>query len=127
MPIAATSSPSPLTIPSSGTVSRMGAIPRVGPRYFSWQTTPYPTKETKMMSEYKEQLLSDADVLEDIAREIGTWLDQVDDIAAMTEDLDDGGEYFRNLITDPLDDLRDNLNIIRNNAKWNRLKAEGKA
>lgn len=80
-----------------------------------------------MLREDKERLLSDADTLEDIAYEIDVLIDQTDDIAAMTESLYDGEEYFRNLITGPIDDLRDNLNIIRNNAKWNRLKAEGKA
>lgn len=73
------------------------------------------------------ELLSDADVLEDIAHEINAWLDWTDSIVAMTEDLYDGGEYFRSLIRGPIDDLRGNSNIIRNNAKWNRLKAEGKA
>lgn len=80
-----------------------------------------------MPNEDKERLLSDADVLEDIAHEIDAWLDWTSDIVAMTEDLHDGGEYFRSLIADPIDDLRGNSNIIRNNAKWNHLKAEGKA
>ncbi len=106
---------------NEGQLNGVPAIP-YGPQRDEWSRGAQ-EEGTYVVDRRVEDLLDDAEVLDEIADELEYLVDGWNCVSGLTEHIECDANIFKEMICAPLLEMQTVAEQIRNNAKWNRCNA----